>query len=71
MTLNAVIPCPGSEWAHKSGETYFVIMISNSNSKRQSDFPTTVVYRRLSDLTVWSRPLSKWHCSMSPSKGIK
>lgn len=28
--------------------------------------PATMVYRRVSDGTIWSRPLSEWHAKFSP-----
>ena len=57
-------PTIGSLWIHKKGGVYVVLMLSNTDSTRVDEYPPTVTYRRLSDLTTWSRPLSKWYSSM-------
>lgn len=59
------IPEENSQWRHKGGGHYQVIIVTNKNSDRLEEYPITVVYRRLIDNTVWSRPLSRWHGSMT------
>lgn len=55
---------PDSVWKHeKSGLYYQIIMFANMLSERHDDFPHTVVYRRIVDDSIWSRPVSKWHAS--------
>lgn len=62
------IPKVGSIWDHKNGSTYTVLMIYNRKSDRQDEYPVTVIYERLSDGTVWSRPLSRWYGSFTEIK---
>ena len=64
------IPENWTLWKHKSGVNYVVILVSNTSADedRKSEYPATVVYRRVSDNTYWSRPLSKWHESFTEIK---
>lgn len=62
------IPEPGSTWRHTSGCDYHVITVSNLGSVRLKEYPITIVYESLIDSKVWSRPLSKWHQSMTEVK---
>jgi len=55
----------GSTWIHKNGSTYTVLLLSNLNSGRLDEYPPTVVYQRLNDLTVWNRPIALWYQSMT------
>lgn len=59
-------PEPGSRWKHASGNFYHVLAIANESATKTEDYPVTVVYRDYKNRT-WSRPLSKWHQSMSPA----
>lgn len=54
-----------SIWLHTSGERYRVILVANEGSDRPGEYPITIVYRRLSDNTVWSRPFSRWYPSFT------
>lgn len=65
------LPCPGQLWKHKNGCVYEVIMLANMTSERWDEYPPTVVYRRLIDQTVWSRPLSRWHGSFVGTEAAK
>ena len=58
-------PTPGSVWMHRNGNRYAVVMITNAESERQEKYPTTVVYRNVSNGNVYSRKLSDWHRSMT------
>lgn len=58
-------PTPGSVWLHRNGNRYAVVMIANGESERQEKYPTTVVYRNISNGNVYSRKLSDWHRSMT------
>ena len=64
------IPEIGSLWRHKNGQSYFVIIIANKNASddKKDEYPVTVVYKRDSDGTAWSRPLSRWHESFTEIK---
>ena len=55
----------GSLWHHKNGNKYEVITIANSETKTDR-YPVTVVYKNIDNGTIWSRPLSDWHRSMTP-----
>lgn len=57
-------PAVGSAWLHKSGNFYTVVMIANGASERSDEYPVTVVYRDYQG-RIWSRPLSRWHESMT------
>ena len=57
--FNVIIPDKDSYWKHKAGESYQVILVANTKSERLEKYPVTVVYRRLIDNTIWSRPLSR------------
>jgi hypothetical protein len=61
------IPGEGSIWKHKNGGVYQVVMIANATTEKPDEYPITVVYKRISDRTIWSRPLSRWHGSMQSS----
>lgn len=52
-----------SRWKHSSGRIYSVITLTNLESTRE-DYPVTVVYQGESG-TIWSRPYSDWHRSMT------
>lgn len=56
---------PESVWRHHSGTECQVIMQTNVASERQDEFPPTVVYRRLADNSVWSRPVRRWYGSFT------
>ena len=54
----------GSQWVHlASGAEYEVIVLANGTADldRMSEYPLTVVYKRLHDGTIWSRPIDRWH----------
>lgn len=58
-------PAPGTGWQHANGNRYTVLAIANGESTRPDEYPVTVVYRGENG-QVWSRPLSRWHASMTP-----
>ena len=55
----------GSLWIHKTGNVYVVLLITNTKSTRHDEYPPMVSYRRINDMTEWSRPISKWYQSMT------
>lgn len=57
------VPETGSTWRHKNGNEYTVLLVANLASER-NEYPVTVVYRGQNG-KVWSRPLSRWHGSMT------
>lgn len=64
--MNQERPLSGSVWLHeKSGNHYQVILTSNMLSESHDEYPPMVTYRRLSDLSIWSRPIARWHSSMT------
>lgn len=54
----------GSVWRHNNGNSYRVLFISNITSTKE-EYPPTVNYINTYNQTVWSRPVSKWHKSMT------
>jgi hypothetical protein len=59
--MNNLVPLVNSVWRHKkTGDLYQVVLIANQESTKIDEYPVTVVYRRLSDDTIWSRPLWRW-----------
>ena len=63
MSIDIEIPEENSNWKHKGGNIYRVLIVANKASERLDEYPITVVYQRLVDKTVWSRPLTRWHGS--------
>jgi hypothetical protein len=53
-----------SIWKHFNGNYYRVLMMANTESKNQSQYPTSVVYQGQNG-HIWSRPLNNWYKSMS------
>jgi hypothetical protein len=58
------VPALDSLWEHKSGRVYQVILLANMSSDEEVRYPKTVVYKDLNS-KIWSRPLSRWHESMT------
>lgn len=54
-----------SVWRHYNNNYYRVLMMSNIESRNQSQYPTSVVYQGQNG-NIWSRPLGDWHRSMFP-----
>lgn len=55
------LPEVGSFYQHKNGGIYQVTAITNLNAAFSKDeFPITIIYYRLSDQTLWTRPLARW-----------
>lgn len=44
----------------RTGDIYELLLIANEHAERAAQYPPTAVYRRVSDLTVWSRPVQDW-----------
>lgn len=59
------LPTSGSLWRHSSCRLYRVILIANKETDRPGEFPVTIVYQRLEDGTIWSRPFSRWYPSFT------
>lgn len=62
------IPEIGSEWRHKNGNTYRVVLVANEKtpSYKQDEYPITICYSPISDLdTVWARTFDRWYSSMT------
>lgn len=59
------IPEIGSIWRHKNGNLYRVVLITNTESTRQDEYPTTVSYENIHNKTLWSRAYARWHGSMT------
>lgn len=63
-TVADVPPEVHSVWRHKSGKPYVVIGYSNEQSTDPDRYPVTIYYADIEG-RVWSRPLSRWHESMT------
>lgn len=61
----SALPTPGSLWRHSNCSLYRVLIITNKSTKKPGEYPVTVVYQRLEDGTVWSRPFSRWYPSFT------
>lgn len=60
------VPMKGTVWEHYNKKaTYEIVNIANFHSTDQARYPTTVVYRGLDNMRLWSRPLWDWHRSMT------
>lgn len=59
------LPSLNSLWKHSRGATYQVLLIANEATDKPSEYPVTVVYQDIENRKIWSRPLSRWHESMS------
>ena len=59
------LPKPKSLWRHKNGNYYEVLLIANLYSERLEEYPITVVYIGVINGKIWSRPLDRWHGSMT------
>lgn len=58
------LPAIGSEWSHRNGNRYKVLLITNLHSEDLRKYPVTVCYRGPNGRT-WSRRLNRWHGSMT------
>lgn len=58
------LPAPASEWRHRNGIVYVVMLIANEGSERP-EYPPTVVYYNKQTNTPYSRPVSDWARSMT------
>lgn len=61
----AGLPLPGSEWRHRSGRIYVILMITNVDTQR-SDFPVTVVFQGPNGKR-WSTSVSKFREQAKPN----
>lgn len=57
------IPKVTSKWQHNNGNTYTVLLVTNLDMQTD-EYPITVVYCD-EKFNFWSRPLSRWHGSMT------
>ena len=62
--LRTDAPASTTRWQHTKGAFYTVLLVSNGDSDRPDEYPETVVYQD-DNGKVWSRPLSRWHGSMT------
>jgi hypothetical protein len=58
-------PKIGSAWEHRNGNIYRVVMFTNRANERQDKYPTTIVYRNISNQEDYSRRLDDWERSMT------
>lgn len=58
----------GSEWVHRNGNKYTVVLIANKFTADPERYPETVVYKGENG-KFWCRPLSDWYRSMTLEKG--
>lgn len=62
-------PKVGSVWTHdKTGNNYCVVMLTNIGTTQPDRYPVTVVYQNVLSDTLWSRPLTDWHRSMTRNR---
>jgi len=54
-------PAIGSLWRHKNGNLYRVTDITNVETARQDEYPTSVIYRNVNNGKAYSRKLVRWH----------
>ena len=52
-------------WRHRRGQLYRVVGFSNMAGNDSDNYPFTVIYEGVSSGDKWSRPLNKWHESMT------
>lgn len=52
-----------TNWKHRNGNVYEVLMVANEQTAMPDRYPVTVVYQNIENGTVWSRPLSDWERS--------
>lgn len=62
--LRTDAPASTTRWQHSKGTIYTVLLVSNGAGERPDEYPETVVYQD-DNGKVWSRPLSRWHGSMT------
>lgn len=64
--VDSLSPKQGSQWLHKKGNKYTVLLLANMDGDRgyDAEFPPTVVYKG-EDGRVWSRPLDRWYGSFT------
>lgn len=55
---------PGTVWRHYSGRKYIIIALANKTFANPR-YPTTVIYKGLTNDNIWTRPSSDWHRSMT------
>lgn len=64
-----ILPEKNTLWDHPNGHVYKVVGYTNLKTTKPDQYPITIVYESLDDCeNWWSRPLSKWHDSMTPHK---
>lgn len=54
-----------STWRHKNGNLYRVEALTNVESDRQTEYPTTIVYSNVENGKWYSRAFTRWHSSMT------
>lgn len=54
-------------YEHKNGTVYKVIAIANHTISpfRKDEYPTTIIYRNINTLAVYSRPFYRWKDSFT------
>lgn len=56
-------PIPGTLWRHRNGNIYEVVHVVNLPDDER--YPKTVVYRNVSNRTMWARRFDDWHRSFT------
>lgn len=66
-TTEEIALMAGQYWRHRNGIRYEVLALANEQAatENRERYPVTVVYRNPSNNTIWTRPLSDWHRSMT------
>lgn len=61
-------PRIGSTWSHTNGNGYMVHDYANIETERQDKYPTTIIYRNISNNRLYCRKLVDWERSMVLAK---
>lgn len=62
--MNNELPETWSLWRHKSGRIYRVMSLANMTATKPG-YPKTVVYECVTSGEIYTKPLDKWHESMT------
>lgn len=63
---NSIKHPTGSIWQHKNGIYYTILAVVNQNYQHDPvQFPITIVYINMKNLSIWSRPASDWDRSFT------
>lgn len=59
--LDLPLPALGSIWEHHESRMLYQVYDITNQASVKAKYPIMVSYRRLSDQTTWSRPLTLWY----------